>query len=232
MTGVRRMEVLAALSSAGDLTMGQPMEHGLRSAVLAGRLAGLVGHPRGAVDDVLSTALLRWVGCTDTAPHALRLLGDDIVGRAALVAGALQVGAAAAAPVPDAEWWAMSRGHCYVAERLAERLGSSACVVRAVGQVFERWDGGGRPGGLGGEDLEPARGSRCSPGMRRCSPGRRASTGRWRCSTASAVATTTPSRWTRCTTPSARGWRTSTPPPATTCSWPRRRPPRLSPRTR
>lgn len=48
------------------------------------------------------------------------------------------------------------RDHCYVAERLAERLGSSACVVRAVGQVFERWDGGGRPGGLGGEDLDPA----------------------------------------------------------------------------
>ncbi len=36
----RRAEVLAALSLAIDLGLGQPMEHMLRSALIATRLAG------------------------------------------------------------------------------------------------------------------------------------------------------------------------------------------------
>lgn len=155
MTGVRRLEVVAALSSAGDLTMGQPMEHGLRSAVLAARLSALLGQARTGIDEVLFTALLRWVGCTATAPHALRLLGDDILGRAAAVVAPLE--SAPLLPlVPEGEWEAMSRDHCYVAQRMAERMGLPDGVVTAVGQVFERWDGTGRPAAVGGADLHPA----------------------------------------------------------------------------
>lgn len=33
----------------------------------------------------VQTALLRWAGCSGTAPLALELLGDDIAGRAALL---------------------------------------------------------------------------------------------------------------------------------------------------
>lgn len=152
--GVRLLEVVAALSSAGDLTMGQPLEHGLRSAVLAGRLSRLLGHGGAEVGDVLATALLRWVGCTATAPHALRLLGDDIAGRAAVIVEPLE--ASPLPPVPESEWEAMSRDHCYVAQRLAARLGLRAGVVTAVGQVFERWDGAGQPAAVGGGDLHPA----------------------------------------------------------------------------
>ncbi len=42
-TGVRRAEIVAALSRATDLVMGQPMEYALRSCVLAMRLGGAQG---------------------------------------------------------------------------------------------------------------------------------------------------------------------------------------------
>jgi hypothetical protein len=38
-------------------------------------------------------------------------------------------------------------GHCEVAQRLAERLGFSGNVLVALGQLYERWDGKGLPGG-------------------------------------------------------------------------------------
>src|SRR3982751_82494 len=48
-----------------------------------------------------------------------------------------------------------SRAHCEVGRLLAERLGLSARVAGAMTQVFERWDGRGRPDGLKGEAIEP-----------------------------------------------------------------------------
>ena len=47
-----------------------------------------------------------------------------------------------------------SRAHCEVGRLLAERLGLSARVARAMTQVFERWDGRGRPEGLKGEAID------------------------------------------------------------------------------
>src|SRR5207248_644313 len=46
--------------------------------------------------------------------------------------------------------------HCEVAQQLAGRLGLSAEVERALGQVFERWDGRGLPARVKGEQIAPA----------------------------------------------------------------------------
>jgi len=47
-------------------------------------------------------------------------------------------------------------GFCEVAERLAERLGFGENVIRALGQVFQRWDGRGLAGEIKGEQIEPS----------------------------------------------------------------------------
>jgi HD-GYP domain-containing protein (c-di-GMP phosphodiesterase class II) len=47
-------------------------------------------------------------------------------------------------------------GHCEAAARLGDRLGLGAGVVAGLGQLYERWDGKGLPGGLKAQAIEPA----------------------------------------------------------------------------
>jgi len=54
-TEIRRAEIIAALSMATDLAMGQPMENALRSCVLARRLGEALGF--GRADMLASFAL-------------------------------------------------------------------------------------------------------------------------------------------------------------------------------
>ena len=46
-----------------------------------------------------------------------------------------------------------ARSHCEVAVRIADRVGLGSSLQRCLNQVFERWDGHGRPNGVKGEDL-------------------------------------------------------------------------------
>src|SRR6202011_4799243 len=47
-------------------------------------------------------------------------------------------------------------GHCEVAQRLAGRLGLAESLIVCLGQLYERWDGKGRPRGLKGGEVAPA----------------------------------------------------------------------------
>lgn len=58
----RRAEVLAALSVAIDLGLGQPAEHMLRSALIATRLADRLGLDRAQRDTVYHATLVMWIG--------------------------------------------------------------------------------------------------------------------------------------------------------------------------
>ena len=64
--GARLAEVVAALSLATDLGMGQPMEHALRSCLLALRLGEELGLSEAELTDLYYVALLRRIGCTPT----------------------------------------------------------------------------------------------------------------------------------------------------------------------
>ena len=46
--------------------------------------------------------------------------------------------------------------HCELAQRLAIRMGPREPLIACLGQVYERWDGGGLPRGLKGDDVAPA----------------------------------------------------------------------------
>jgi HD-GYP domain-containing protein (c-di-GMP phosphodiesterase class II) len=173
----RLAEVCATLSLATDLALGQPMESGLRACLVAvglGEAIGLGSQDRG---DVYYLTLLRMAGCTST-PELERLLGDptrlaarvDAAGvdfadrRSAMPLVVRNVvegqpplrkvtGLARLAGLRPSLMREVQRGHCEVAERLAERLSVTDGVRRALGAVYERWDGGGNPSGASGEAI-------------------------------------------------------------------------------
>jgi hypothetical protein len=62
-SGVRLAEMVAALSLATDLGLGQPQEHLLRQTVIARRLAALAGLSEVQQTAVFYVSLLAWVGC-------------------------------------------------------------------------------------------------------------------------------------------------------------------------
>jgi hypothetical protein len=61
---LRLAEAAGVLSLATDLAMGQPLEHGLRTAVLALRAAQAMGLPEDDQVTVFYTGVLHFAGCT------------------------------------------------------------------------------------------------------------------------------------------------------------------------
>ncbi len=78
---LRLAEAAGVLSLATDLSMGQPLEHGLRTAVVAVRMAQAMGL---CVDDqvtVFYTGVLHFAGCTAESEIDARFFGDEIAAR-------------------------------------------------------------------------------------------------------------------------------------------------------
>src|ERR1041384_8406675 len=76
-SGVRVAEVMAALSLATDLGMGQPMEFALSSCILAVRLAEKCGYSEEALREVYYQALLRYIGCNAETDWLASIAGDE-----------------------------------------------------------------------------------------------------------------------------------------------------------
>lgn len=179
---VRLAEVVAALSLATDLGMGQPLEYALCSCVLAVRLGEALGFDEEGLREVYYQALLRYIGCNAEVHVFAAFIGDELALRhdfAMVDAGQqravmqlmvryMREANAGASPLHMARAIAHGlltmpgqmkpffAGHCEVAERLAERLGFGPNIRAALGQLYERWDGKGLPNGLKGEAVLPA----------------------------------------------------------------------------
>ncbi|MDQ4124952.1 MAG: HD domain-containing protein, partial [Actinomycetota bacterium] len=176
----RLAEVVAAFSLAADLGLGQPMEHTLRSCLIAMRLADALGVDARERETTYWVTLLAMVGCTAVSTEVRDVFGDDIE----LRRGMYQVGPSQmeqaryfmaragsdGGPVRRARAGAhlMLTGmrsvvetlvaDCEVTGRFAERLGLGDPVSGPLQQKFARWDGKGVPAGLAGEDIPlPAR---------------------------------------------------------------------------
>ncbi|SRR5581483_3354779 len=183
-SSVRLAEVMAALSLATDLGMGQPLDFALCSCLLATRLGEALRLREDDLRDAYYYALLRYVGCTAETHVLAAFFGDELALRqdfATLDLGntpemlsfifrhvreahagqpplhfarLVAQGLVAARSVTKREF----SGHCEVAQRLATRLGFGQGIVEALGQLYERWDGRGLPKGRRGEDVAlPAR---------------------------------------------------------------------------
>src|SRR5260370_32798937 len=77
-SGLRLAELLAAFSLAMDLGLGQPMEHVLRSWLIAARLAGHGGLDRKQRGSLYYMATLACGGCVPDTPVVAAWFGDDI----------------------------------------------------------------------------------------------------------------------------------------------------------
>src|SRR3974390_2674568 len=166
------------MSIATDLGTGQPLEHALRTAILAVRLGELAVLGPGGLVDAYYISLLHSFGCTSDAPEQTELFGDDIEPRAkfALVDGGtpeevaafLMDGVGQGRP-PEVREEMVAHAlenaleiarstfalHCEVAQRFARWLGFGAGVVSNLAYVFERWDGNGFPGMAAAEEIPP-----------------------------------------------------------------------------
>ena len=165
----RRVEVLAGLSVAIDLGLGQPAEHMLRSAVIACGLADRLGLSREQKATVYYTTLLMWIGCHADSQEYARWFGDDIAVRrdAYLVDWSglpylrfLLGNVARGEPLGQrvrvmATLMRDARGQLAHADPLALHLGGRAGPAHRPGPggrdalacTFERYDGGGLPDG-------------------------------------------------------------------------------------
>jgi HD-GYP domain-containing protein (c-di-GMP phosphodiesterase class II) len=178
---VRLAELMAALSIATDLGLGQPMEFALSSCIVAVRLAEKCGYNQEALREVYYQALLRFIGCNAETDWLSSIVGDEQILRADfhqidsgdinvvinMYTNAIRKSFAGESPeyIENAVKRGMEGfprlpqmfiGHCEVAQRLAKRLGFGENIIRGLGQLYERWDGKGLPRNIKGEALTPA----------------------------------------------------------------------------
>jgi len=180
-SGVRLAELIAALSIATDIGLGQPMEFALSSCIVAVRLAKKCGYSEEALREVYYQALLRFIGCNAETDWLSSIAGDEQILRAdfhqidtgdmdvvinmftnairksfvgessEVIENAVKRGMDGFPRIPQ-----MFVGHCEVAQRLAQRLGFEKNVIYGLGQLYERWDGHGLPRHIQGEAIAPA----------------------------------------------------------------------------
>lgn len=170
----RLAEVIAALSLATDLGLGQPMDHSLRRCLLAVRLGEALGLSDRELVDVYYIALVCSVGCTIKTQAYTPWFRDEI-------AAAARAATLDPRRLPDAALFvlrhvgegdpplrrakkvisALALGEremrrssvaCYeICKTFGEMLGLEPRIQQALGQMHERWDGRGEPARLKGE---------------------------------------------------------------------------------
>jgi HD-GYP domain-containing protein (c-di-GMP phosphodiesterase class II) len=174
--GVRLAELVASLSLATDLGLGQPQEHVLRQTIIASRLATIAGCSDDERAATFYVSLLAWVGCVADSHELARWFGDDtqiraasyevdraglpmlrfLIGHVATDGSSFQrvsmIGRFLTGGLGDV--MASMAGHCQTTSEIADRLGIGAEVRRALPQALERWDGKGGPSGLAGDQIE------------------------------------------------------------------------------
>jgi HD-GYP domain-containing protein (c-di-GMP phosphodiesterase class II) len=178
---VRLAEVMACLSVAADLGMGQPSDYAMTTCIVGMRLGGALGFDDETLQDVYYETLLRYVGCNaetywlasvvgdelafraefakiDAADTAavlrlvLRFIRKTVVGQGTLKAAQAIIGGLGELSQTNTSFLP---GHCEVARRLASRMGFGARFTETVGQIYARFDGKGVPP-LKGEAIAPA----------------------------------------------------------------------------
>jgi HD-GYP domain-containing protein (c-di-GMP phosphodiesterase class II) len=162
-----------ALSLATDLGTGRPMEWAMRSALLGVRLGEALNFSDQELQDVYYGSLLLYIGCTSEVDLAIQMFGDDPATTIAsidlidkgnprhMIPWMLRHFGAGQPPLHRLRTFANAgtvmsaymRGHCEVAQYLAERLGFAGSLQTAFSQMYERWDGAGEPNHIKGEAI-------------------------------------------------------------------------------
>src|SRR5690349_19116824 len=175
----RVLEVLGALSLTTDLANGNPMGSALRSSAIAIDLSRELGASADDTWQACHAALLRHIGCTSYSHEEAQIFDDehasrrlysalDATDRGALVRASVTklgkgLGARRRARVVTETLRKgpklrkeMTAARCEVGVHLASRIGLGEGVARALGDMYERWDGKGMARGVGGEAISLA----------------------------------------------------------------------------
>jgi HD-GYP domain-containing protein (c-di-GMP phosphodiesterase class II) len=176
MEGVTRLaEVLVALSLTTDLGSGVPFEKGLRTSVVASRLAQALDLSVSDRRAIYYAALLRSLGCTAHASVFAQMFDDDLAVQRELKTldlgdpearsaqtrrFAAWAGAERARQLADrfatelpAQGASLGRGSCEVSAALGLQLDLPQGAIGALDEVYERYDGNGFPAGRRGDEL-------------------------------------------------------------------------------
>ena len=177
---MRLAELIAALSLATDLGMGQPMEKAMRGCLLALALARRLDADADTLRDLYYLAMLQHIGCTSHAHEWAGFVGGDEIAMRThavtfanspmgeVMAGFIRhVGEGLSLPKRAALIGAMMRDgnkrfafvtatQCEAAVCLAERMEMSQGVLTGLAQGLETWNGKGGPGKLKGDELSLA----------------------------------------------------------------------------
>ncbi|MGH7427035.1 MAG: HD-GYP domain-containing protein [Candidatus Methylomirabilaceae bacterium] len=173
---LRLTELLAVLSFATDLGVGSPPGNQLLVTCVAMRFGRSLSLDDETLRELLSVALLRWIGCTSHAHELATYFDDEIAaqrrgafldfaspremmteavrhagkGRPPLRRLGTVTRVLAAGPRIAASSY---RASCEVGAKLAVEIGLEEAVQRSLGTVFERWDGKGWPNGMVGNEI-------------------------------------------------------------------------------
>jgi HD-GYP domain-containing protein (c-di-GMP phosphodiesterase class II) len=168
--------MIGCLALATDLGMGQPLDHGLRTCLVAVGVGKELGLTEQQLSDVYYITLLRFVGCNAHDHEDVVELGDELAFRAGwapILSGgtadawrfmvrqigagmpatrrAMMIGRALAEGSKGAQRSIATT--CEVAQMIASRLGMNESVVSGLGYTFERHDGKGFPAGAEAEEI-------------------------------------------------------------------------------
>ena len=174
---VRMSELIAALSTALDLTEGQPPGHAARSCLIGMRIARQIGIPEQQLGALYYALLLKDLGCSSNASKMCWLFGADdrIVKKDLKLVDwtkatksfkfALSHAAPEASPIQKALQMAVmaqagQKGATQLVETRCERGADIARMLQlpeatasAIRSLDEHWNGKGQPYGLSGEEI-------------------------------------------------------------------------------
>jgi HD-GYP domain-containing protein (c-di-GMP phosphodiesterase class II) len=174
---LRLAELIAALSLATDLGMGQPMEKAMRSCLIALGLGRRLDCDAATLSDIYYLGLLEHIGCTSHAHEwAAYTGGDEIAMRThavtfvnspmseVMAAFIRHVGeglplrqraalVAAMMREGNKRFRHIAATQCEAAVSLAQRMHLSIGVVAGLGQTLETWNGKGAPAKLKGDQI-------------------------------------------------------------------------------
>ncbi len=149
-------EILAAMSSALDLTEGQEPGHTVRTCIIGMRMAeelDLSSFDRVALYGAL---LLKDSGCSGNSQRVDEALDDGSPAKPRLAIADQRsvrekLSSLLKRSAPGAETGSLARGQR--GEGIALRLGFSTATAEAIRGIDEHWDGSGGPDGLVGHEI-------------------------------------------------------------------------------
>lgn len=169
-------EVIAALSSALDITEGQPEGHAVRSCLLGMRVACEIGLGADERSHLFYALLLKDLGCSSNAARTCALFGADdlqvkrswkttdwsssweaflhvarnVEPNGSVLGRARRVLSFAFAGPVGTE---LVQTRCERGADIARMLELAEPTAQAIRALDEHWDGGGKPDGLRGDDI-------------------------------------------------------------------------------